>query len=175
MTRPPEALGAAAGGPARPHPARRPGAKAVLAGIALVCFAALAAALVSQYQFDMQPCPWCILQRLVFLLLGVVALLGALIGRLRRPLAWALLPLAAAGAAAALWQHFVAAASDSCNLTLAERIVGWTGLDAALPQVFVAYASCQEAAVKLFGLPYEAWSLLLFLAIGAAAVIAARR
>ncbi len=150
-------------------------APALLGAVALASFSALVAALVSQYQFDMQPCPWCILQRLVFLLLGAVALLGALIRPLRKPLAWALLPLAAAGAAAALWQHFVAAASDSCNLTLAERIVGWTGLDAALPQVFVAYASCQEAAVKLLGLPYEAWSLMLFLALGAAAVIAARR
>lgn len=150
-------------------------ARALLGAVAVTSLAAIAAALVSQYQFDMQPCPWCILQRLVFLAIGVVAALAALIVPLRRVLAAAVVPLAAAGVAAAIWQHQVAAASESCNLTLAERIVGWTGLDAALPQVFVAYASCQEAAADLLGVPYEFWSLALFVALGAAGVIAARR
>ena len=41
-----------------------------LVAMAAVCFAAVAAALVSQYAFDMQPCPWCILQRLIFVVSG---------------------------------------------------------------------------------------------------------
>ena len=37
---------------------------------------ALGAALVSQHVFDMQPCPWCVLQRLIFVALALAALLG---------------------------------------------------------------------------------------------------
>ena len=70
--------------------------------------------------------------------------------------------LAACGVAAALWQHFVAAPSNSCDLSLAERIISALGLDETLPQVFMALASCAEAAIKLLGVPYEFWSLGLF-------------
>ncbi|MCW5636261.1 MAG: disulfide bond formation protein B, partial [Rubrivivax sp.] len=82
--------------------------------------------------------------------------------------------LALAGAAAALWQHFVAASSASCDLTLADRILSGTGLDMAMPQVFAAFASCADAKVRLLGVPYEFWSLALFAAIGIAAVMAWR-
>jgi disulfide bond formation protein DsbB len=37
-----------------------------------------------------------------------------------------------------------------------------SGLDALLPDVFAPWASCKDAAVLLFGLPYEFWSLGLF-------------
>ncbi len=83
--------------------------------------------------------------------------------------------LAALGAAAALWQHVVAAKSASCNLTLADRIVSGLQLDALLPQVFAATASCADAAVQLFGVPYEYWSLGLFGPLGLALVMALLR
>ena len=96
----------------------------LLALIALACFAAVGAALISQYRFDMQPCPWCTLQRLIFLIVGSFALLGVLIpsNGVRRVLAFGGLLFALAGAGRALWQHLVAAKSDSCALTLADRI-----------------------------------------------------
>jgi protein dithiol:quinone oxidoreductase len=141
--------------------------------IALVCVAAVAAAVTLQYQFGMQPCPWCILQRVLFLAIAVVALVGTLwrarLGTVVAALALAL--LAIAGAAAALWQHFVAASAASCDLTLAERIVSSLTLDERWPEVFTAYASCKDAAVKLLGVPFEFWSLALF----AAALFAALR
>ena len=141
---------------------RRPVALGCLAGLSL---GAVAAALVTQHGFDMQPCPWCVLQRLIFVGIAGVALLD---------LAWRnaagqmftavlLLGLSLCGVAAALWQHFVAAASSSCNLTLAERIIAALRLDAVLPEIFQARASCADAAVKLWGLPYEFWSLALFM------------
>ena len=146
--------------------------RAVLAGVAGVSLAAVAAALISQHAFDMQPCPWCVLQRLIFVLLALVAL-GGLAWRSaagQRSSAMGLLLLAGAGFAAVLWQHFVAASSTSCNLTLADRIMTGTGLPAWLPEVFEARATCADAAVSLFGLPYEFWALALFAAIEAAAV-----
>ena len=137
---------------------------------------AVAAALLSQHRFDMQPCPWCVLQRLVFVAMAGVALLGLpRIRLLRRLSAGLLLLLAGSGMAAALWQHFVAASSTSCKLTLADRIMGATGLDSRFPEVFAAYATCADAAVSIAGIPYEFFSLALFAALGLAAVMVLRR
>jgi disulfide bond formation protein DsbB len=145
--------------------------KALMA-VAALSFGAVGAALVTQYGLDMQPCPWCVLQRLIFAVLGLVALIAMAwqAPALRRLWPLALLLLASCGTAAALWQHFVAAVGTSCNLTLADRIVSGLQLDALLPSVFQATASCADAAVNLLGVPYEFWSLGLFAAIEVAAV-----
>ena len=144
---------------------------ALLANV-LVPLAAVAAALVSQYAFDMRPCPWCVLQRLLFVVMALVALPGLLVNRVgvRRASAAAVLTLALCGVAAALWQHFVAASSTSCNLTLADRIISSLGLDQSAPQVFAAYASCADAAVNMAGVPYAFWSLAVFALLGLLAV-----
>jgi disulfide bond formation protein DsbB len=137
---------------------------ALLWGVVGLCLAALAAALLTQHGLGMQPCAWCVLQLLIFLCIALSALIG---------LAWRAAPgqalsallmlgLSLSGVAAALWQHFVAAASTSCNLALADRIISGLGLDGSLPEIFQPRASCAEAAVKLLGVPYEFWSLALF-------------
>jgi protein dithiol:quinone oxidoreductase len=143
----------------------------------IVPLAAVAAALVSQHVFDMLPCPWCVLQRVIFVAIALVALIGWAVraSAPRRVAAGLMFVLAGCGIASALWQHFVAASSVSCNLTLADRIVSTLGLDAALPQVFAAWASCADAAVKLLGLPYEFYSLALYVLLAAAALLLVRR
>ncbi|MEP7102850.1 MAG: disulfide bond formation protein B [Burkholderiales bacterium] len=145
------------------------GATRVFAGVGIASLAAVGGALISQHVFGMQPCPWCVLQRVIFLAIAIACGLG-LIWRSAtgRVVAGALgLLLALGGIAAALWQHFQAAASASCNLTLADKIVsGWLGLDSLWPDVFSARASCAEAAVKLLGVPYDFWSLALFVLAG---------
>ncbi len=158
------------------------------AALALV---ALGAALVSQHRFDMQPCPWCVLQRLLFAVVAALALLEATTLTLaggrgdgdawqsgdlngQWPLAAPLLAglrglLAVCGLAAALWQHLVAAASASCNLTLADRVLAITRLDGLWPDVFQPRASCLEAKAFLLGVPYEFWSGALFILLAALA------
>jgi disulfide bond formation protein DsbB len=142
--------------------------------VALISVGGVAAAMVSQHVYDMQPCPWCVLQRLIFVLIALVAGLGLLwrssTGRFT--VALSVDVLATLGIVTALWQHFVAAASQSCNLTLADKIMAATGLDGLWPDVFAARASCADAAVSMFGVPYEFWSLALFAMIGALAVLA---
>ena len=149
----------------------------VIVGVA--CLAAVGAALVSQHVFDMQPCPWCVLQRVIFVAIAIVCLVGAAFraGAARIGAASLAALLAMAGIAAALWQHFKAAASASCNLTLADKIISGLQLDSLLPDVFAPRASCADAAVSLFGIPYDFWSLALFVlcAIAAASVLRARR
>lgn len=161
---------------------------------AFLALAAVAAALVSQHRFDMQPCPWCVLQRLVFVLGAGVALsqmaLGIAFGlrtgpssspeedaRLSkralvalRSLTLTRLLLAASGLAAAMWQHFVASASASCNLTWADRFMAWTQLDGWLPDIFQPRASCLDAKAWILGVPYELWSAALFAALGGLAL-----
>ncbi len=147
--------------------------RSALIALALLCLAAVGAALVSQHVFDMQPCPWCILQRVIFVLIAVLLLLGAFVpGRV----AWVGLSVLAAlaGIAAALYQHFVAAKSTSCNLTLADKIVSGIGLDKLLPPVFEVRASCADAAVDLLHVPYEFWSLGLYVVLVVGAVWALR-
>lgn len=138
-----------------------------LVGVALACVAAVAAALVSQHVFQMQPCPWCVLQRVIFLAIALACVLGLILRRgVGHRLGAALgIVLAGCGIAAALWQHFRAAASASCNLTLADKIVSALQLDSLLPDVFEPRASCADAAVNLLGVPYDFWSLALFVLI----------
>ena len=141
---------------------------ALLLGIAGLGLGAVAAALFTQHGLGMEPCPWCILQRLIFVVIGAVALLGLLWRGVVGTWVTALpvLALAAAGVAAALWQHFVAAVSDSCKQSLAEKVISGLGLDGSLPEIFQPRALCADAAVKLLGLPYEFWSLALFVLLG---------
>ena len=147
--------------------------RSALVALALLCLVAVGAALVSQHVYDMQPCPWCILQRVIFVLIAVLLLLGAFLPGRIAFVGLAVLS-ALAGIAAALYQHFVAAKSDSCNLTLADKIVSGIGLDKLLPPVFEVRASCADAAVDLLHLPYEFWSLGLYVVLAVAAVWALR-
>jgi disulfide bond formation protein DsbB len=135
----------------------------VLVAVALLAFGAVGAAVVAQYQFDMQPCVWCVLQRLIYLVVGVLALVGAFFdNRVRRGAVFLGLLVALSGIASALWQQFVAAKSESCDLTLAERIVTGLHLDRLVPDLFIAYASCADAAVNLIGVPFAIWSCALY-------------
>jgi protein dithiol:quinone oxidoreductase len=149
---------------------QRPGR--LLPVIALLAVAAVGAALVSQHVFRMEPCPWCILQRVIFLAIAIVCGVGFFAPRAAGV---GVAVLALCGVAAALWQHFQAAASSSCAMTLADRVVGAMKLDSLWPDVFLARASCAEAAASLLGVPYDFWSLALFVLLGAAGVWVARQ
>jgi disulfide bond formation protein DsbB len=112
----------------------------LLVWLGLLCLAGLGTALVAQHAFGVRPCPWCVLQRGIVLLLGLLALAGG-------ALAWALkhrghlyrahlsarltaipvLLLALCGLVAATYQHEVAAQAESCAMTAADRIL--TALD----------------------------------------------
>ena len=77
---------------------------------AVIGIAAVGAALVSQHVFGMEPCPWCILQRLIFLAIALACLIGLAVRQFGAAL---VMLLSLCGIAAALWQHFKAAASSS--------------------------------------------------------------
>jgi protein dithiol:quinone oxidoreductase len=142
-----------------------------LAAMALASFGAVGIALIAQHQFGVKPCPWCVLQRAVFLLIGALSLLGWLVSAkraLRQAVLVLVLVLCAAGLTAAVFQHEVASQSASCAMGLADNIVTALGLEELWPSVFMITANCAEAAAyRLLGLPYEVWSGLLFAALAA--------
>jgi disulfide bond formation protein DsbB len=145
-------------------------ARALLA-MAVASFAGVAIAFVAQHQFGVKPCPWCVLQRAIFLAIGAFSLLGWLVQAkrsLRQAVLVIVLMLCAAGLTAAVFQHEVAAQSASCTMGLADKIVTALGLEEAWPAMFMITANCAEAAAyRLLGLPYEVWSGLLFAGLAA--------
>ena len=145
--------------------------RAGLLGMAGACVLAVGAALVAQHGFDMQPCPWCILQRLIYLVIALLCLAAAFAPSrpLRVSLAAAALVFAVLGAASAVFQHVVAAKLNACNLTLADKIITALGLEALLPALFQVTATCADAAVSVLGVPFEYWSLALFVLLAGAA------
>jgi disulfide bond formation protein DsbB len=152
-----------------------PGPRLLFGAIAACALGAVGAALYTQYQWNMLPCPWCVLQRAIFVAIALAALPGLVLGGLapRRAAAALVVALGGCGVASSLWLHYVAAMSATCNLTLADRIMGGLGLDTLWPEVFAAQASCADAVASLAGVPYEFVSLALFVALGGVAVWAA--
>jgi protein dithiol:quinone oxidoreductase len=130
-------------------------------------FAAVGFALFTQFYWDMQPCPWCILQRMVFLIIGCIAIFGAFFSLSAQKLAAISAALfGLGGAGLALYQLLVASKQQSCSFSQAEKFVIWTRLDQLIPSVFQVTASCADAALaKLMGIPYELASGVLFAGI----------
>jgi len=150
-------------------------ASRLFAAGAVASVAMLAIGLVLQHGFDKQPCAWCVLQRLVFVAIGIVCLLGALSSRLRGVQIGAALAadaLAVAGAAAALYQHFVASLSDSCGVSLADKLIMTLSLHELAPWMFFADAPCNAANMPFLGVPFALWSLAGFLVLGSGALAA---
>ena len=135
----------------------------VLVGIGVVALGAVGLAAIAQYAFNMQPCPWCVLQRFIYIVVGVLALVAAALPGIARRLFIGLALLGTlSGIASALWQQLHAVNEASCDLSLAERIVSGLHLDSLVPQLFIAYASCGDAAVSVLGIPFAVWSCLLY-------------
>ncbi|MBV6272018.1 disulfide bond formation protein B [Alcaligenaceae bacterium CGII-47] len=137
----------------------------ILFYVAVLSLAGIGIALISQYVFGMQPCAWCVLQRLILLAIALICILGMLARRSRsiHTLAATLVCiLGISGMIAAWYQYSVASQMFSCEQTFADKFIAGSGLDAALPQLFGIYATCMDARVSILGIEYALWSLGLF-------------
>ncbi len=117
----------------------------------------------------LQACPLCIFQRLLYLLIALLALAGVLLPVCSR--CWGvLLGLTAAGgfatAAYQSWLQYVPDPSMECGFgepSLIERIVDWFGV--RWPSLFMATGFCSSKDWLFLGLSMANWSCLCFLVL----------
>ena len=149
----------------------------LLHAAAFLSLAAVIVALISQHLFDMRPCAWCVIQRLVLLVIALVCWGGVWAERrghvaLPRVAAALAAALGALGIVAAWYQHSVAAKMFSCDQTFADKFMVASGLDAHIPWLFGIFATCMDARVELLGVEYALWALALFALVSLLAVAA---
>lgn len=111
-------------------------------------------------------CPLCILQRAVYLVLGLIALLGLPVARgfFGRFLALLMALIAGAGLGLAVFQTYIQhnplTASCSAAIPWYEKLADWFGEMA--PWLFRASGLCSDPQWKFLSLSIAEWSVLAF-------------
>ena len=149
-----------------------------LAGF-LVCAVLLGFALYLQYYEYQDPCPLCILQRVAFIVLMAVFLVGALHGPRRtgaRVYSALLVVIALTGAGIAarhVWlQHLPKDKVPECGPGLSYMLNKFPLAD-AFEKIFRGSGECAEVGWTLFKLSIAGWSLVWLVLLGAFAVYVA--
>ncbi|HUN91850.1 MAG TPA: disulfide bond formation protein B [Burkholderiaceae bacterium] len=152
--------------------------RAWFAFIALACASLLGYGLVLQHIEGLEPCPLCVLQRYGFVVLCVVAIVGALAPRLLgRPAAVVAILVALASAGVAAWHVHLQLNPpefETCGPGLGTLISNFP-LGRALPKIFQGSGECTQIDWRFLGLTIPGWSLIWFLVFGGASFAAARR
>ncbi len=134
----------------------------------LVCLALLGFALYLQHLENLDPCPWCIVQRIGFMVVGLVSLVAALHrpGRTGTTLYGVLGMLVSAGGIAAAGYHLHIQSDHKRAL---ECMGGWLEqwLDASklgkmVPPLLQYEGSCVLKPWDFLGLSIPGWSLIWF-------------
>ena len=147
----------------------------------VICAGLLAFALYLQYVEHQDPCPLCILQRVAFIAMMVVFLVGALHGPRRRGAivySTSLFLIAGIGAAIAgrqVWlQHLPPSQVPACGPGL-EYMLEQFPLGQALQKILAGSGECAEASWRFLGVTIAGWSLVWFVVLGFFALIRAAR
>ncbi len=146
----------------------------------VLCFGLLGFALYAEYYLGMSPCPLCVFQRIAFLFMALFFLLGGMHAP-RGNGRWLYASLVLAGAvggiitaARHLWlQSLPPDQVPSCGPGIGYLFDAFP-LATMLHKVFSGSGEC-AAVEPILGVPMPAWSLLWFVALGALAIVAARR
>ena len=137
----------------------------VLYAISAICFALIAAALYLQHALEMQPCPLCVIQRYMFLVVGVASLVGAMGGKVR---AWTLVALlGAVGGLYTVGKHLYVIANPgfSCGIDPMETFLNKIPTAEFLPWLFRADGLCTGAVDQVLGLAIPQWSAVWFVVV----------
>ncbi len=134
----------------------------------LACVGLVGFALFLQHYKGLDPCPWCIVQRIAFLAAGLVALAGAL----HRPghggtIFYSVIggAVALAGAAAGayhVWLQSDPARAAKCIGSPVERILDATGVGRWAPPLLQYDGPCSLKPWDFLGLSIPEWSLAWF-------------
>lgn len=135
-----------------------------LAGIGLAGLALVGGGVVLAQTLNLAACSLCILQRMLYLLLGIEALLLFLAARRHRLVALLMVVTAVTGVFIAgyqTWlQRFAQGISCGGGQPWWEQFVDWAGKQ--VPLLFEASGLCSEAGWAFLGLSIAEWSLLFF-------------
>jgi len=152
--------------------------------VCLICVGLLAFALYLQHWQGLDPCPWCVVQRLGFVLVGLIALVGAVHGPgARGTRIYSTLGVLAAGAGAAAGAYHVYLQSDpvrasKCIGSPVETTLDWLQLGKLAPSLLQYDGPCTLKPWSFLGLSIPGWSLTWFVILGIAFLaiaLAARR
>ena len=150
-----------------------------LLAIAAAAFALIGAALYLQHVEQLYPCPLCILQRYLFIAIGVFALAGAI---MKKPLAPTALACASAlGGLGVVGRHLWVIAHPEVSCGADPLAVAINSLPTAtfMPWLFNADGLCGDPTGDILGLSVPQWSAVWFViftvALGALLVRARRR
>jgi disulfide bond formation protein DsbB len=146
-----------------------------------ICASLLGFAYYLQYVEMQDPCPLCMVQRVVFYALAAVFLLAALHGPARRGImvygftAFLLAVLGVAVAARHVWlQNLPKHLVPSCGPGLEYMLKRFPFGD-VVKQVLTGSGECAEAGWRFLGLTIAGWSLLWFVLLGLFALYLALR
>lgn len=139
-----------------------PASRTVLLIVAAISFALIGVALYLQHAHDMLPCPLCVIQRYLFLAVGIAALIGALAGKIKAGAGVAL--LAALGGLGVVGKHLYVLANPgfSCGIDPMETMLNKIPTATLLPWLFQADGLCENATDGIFGLSIPQWSAVWF-------------
>ena len=134
--------------------------------LAFAACALLGSGLVLGEWLHLQPCYWCNFQRLLYLVIAMFSLIGALAGRPVRLWSALVLLTALGGVAAAArqsWMQYAPALVTECGFgerSLTEQLVDW--LSGIWPYMFMVTGLCKEKDWSFLGLTLANWSGLCF-------------
>ena len=135
--------------------------------VAFTCFALLATAFYMEYQMMLEPCPLCMMQRILFFGVGVFSLISAARANSawHRKLAWPMVVFSVLGAALAIrhlyLQNLPADQLPAClpGLSYMVEVFPWQDV---LQAMILGTGDCGEVTWTFLGLSIPGWTLIAF-------------
>jgi disulfide bond formation protein DsbB len=148
--------------------------------VAFAAFALLAVAFYMEYQMGLEPCPLCMLQRIVFFCVGVVSLVSALTAseKARKVFSWIVVVLSFAGAALAIRHLYLQSLPmdelPAClpGLSYMFEVFPWQEIMQAM---VMGTGECGDVVWTLFGLSIPGWTLVAFVGMAIVNIVIALR
>ena len=144
----------------------------------LACAGILGVGVYLQFVEELEPCPLCISQRLLFLATGLVFLLGTMHGRFSRFYASLSLLTALGGASVSVrhvWlQHLPPEQVPECSPGI-EYVFQHFPLADTIKLMLTGTGECAKVDWTMLGLAIPAWALIAFLGLSALSVLAFRQ
>lgn len=148
--------------------------------VAFAAFALLAVAFYMEYQMDLEPCPLCMLQRIVFFCVGVVSLVSALTvsEKARKVFSWMVVVLSFVGAALAIRHLYLQSLPmdelPAClpGLSYMFEVFPWQEIMQAM---VMGTGECGDVVWTLFGISIPGWTLVAFIGMAIVNMVIALR